>query len=108
LHSALEISSAGYTEHDGVRQFFRDLGDAWGGDIQVEPEAYFDLGDRTLAFHVLRGRGRHSGAEVAMPTSATVVRWREDLMVYFKVFAHREDALSDLGLSEDVLTPIEP
>jgi hypothetical protein len=58
-------------------------------------------------FQVARGRGRHSGAEVTMPI-AGVARWRDDLLVYAKAYLHREDALSDMGVSEDELEPIEP
>jgi hypothetical protein len=39
---------------------------------------------------------------------ALVVRWRNDLVVYLKGYAHREDALRDLGISEDELEPIAP
>jgi hypothetical protein len=39
---------------------------------------------------------------------AQLVRWRDGLGVYFKSCAHREDALSDLGVSEDELEPIAP
>jgi hypothetical protein len=81
--------------------------DAWGGVIRIEPEAYFDLGEHTLAFYALHARGRHSGVEVAMP-SAVVARWRDGLIVYFKAYAHREDALRDLGVSEDELERIDP
>jgi hypothetical protein len=75
--------------------------------VRVEPEAYFDLGEHTLALYVLHGRGRHSGVEVAMP-NALVARWSDDLIVYLKAYAHREDALSDLGVMEDALKPIDP
>jgi hypothetical protein len=78
-----------------------------GGVIRVEPEAFFDLGEHTLFLYVLHGRGRHSGVEVAMP-SALVARWRDGLIVYLKAYAHREDALSDLGVGEDALEPIDP
>jgi hypothetical protein len=54
--------------------------DAWGDEIRVAPEAYFDLGEHTLVFHLMRGRGRQSGAEVTMPM-ASVVRWRDGLIV---------------------------
>jgi hypothetical protein len=84
-----------------------DLEETWGDEIRIEPEAYFDLGDHTLAFLVLQGRGRHSGVEVVMPT-AQVFRWRDGLVVYFKGYAHRQDALRDLSVSEDELEPIEP
>ena len=72
-----------------------------------QPEAYFDLRERTLIFYVLHGRGKHSGVEVAMPV-ATVFTWRDGLIVYFKGYADREDALSELGVSEDELERIEP
>ena len=108
LHSAFAALGGGvHSGHDGVREYFRELEDAWGDEIRGEIEAFFDLGEDTLAFYVLHGRGRQSGAEVAMPL-AQVVRWRDGLVVYFKVYAHREDALSDLGVSEDSLEPIEP
>jgi hypothetical protein len=68
---------------------------------------YFDLGEHTLAFDVLHGRGRHSGAEVALP-GAAVTRWRDRQCVYFKAYAHREEALGDLGVSEDALELIAP
>jgi ketosteroid isomerase-like protein len=101
------VGGAVYHGHDELRSWQRDLGDAWA-EIRLEPEAFFDLGDeRTLGFVVVRGRGKHSGVEVAMPT-ANVARWRDGLIVYLKAYAHREDALSDLGVTEDELTPIDP
>jgi ketosteroid isomerase-like protein len=90
-----------------MRRYFGDLAEAWGDEIRLEPEAYFDLGEHTLAFSTSRGRGRHSGAEVAMPV-ASAARWRDGRMVYLKGYAHREDALRDLGVSEDELEPVEP
>ena len=108
FHSAFSaVGGAVYHGHDGLRTFFRDFEDAWGGAVRAEPEAYFDFGDHTLALYVLHGRGRHSGVEVAMP-NAFVARWREQLIVYLKAYAHREDALADLGVSEAELKPIEP
>jgi ketosteroid isomerase-like protein len=95
-----------YHGHDGLRNWFGQLDDAWE-ELQIEPEAYFDLGEQTLLFYVLRGRGRHSGAEVAMQGSH-VCRWRDGLGVYSKQYSQREDALSDLGISEDALKPIAP
>jgi hypothetical protein len=37
------------------------------------------IGERTLAFNFLQGRGRHSGADVDM-ASAQMVMWREDAL----------------------------
>jgi hypothetical protein len=108
FHSTFSVVGGVYHGRDGIREYLRDQEDAWGGDIlHVEPQAYFDLGEHTLAFFVLHGHGGHSGAEVAMPI-AQVARWREDLIVYCKSYTNREDALSDLGVSEDELEAIAP
>jgi ketosteroid isomerase-like protein len=107
LHSAFAaVGGAVYHGHEGLREYFRDLEDAWGGAVQVEPEAYFDLDEDTLVFYSLHGRGRQSGVDVAMPV-ALVASWRDDLVVRLSAYAHREDALSDLGVSEDVLERID-
>jgi ketosteroid isomerase-like protein len=95
------IGGAVYHGHDGVRSWLRDIEEAWS-EFRVESEMYFDLGEDTLAFVVLHGRGRQSGAEVVM-AYAQVMRWHPGCCVYFKAYAHREDALSDLGVSEEAL-----
>jgi ketosteroid isomerase-like protein len=100
------LGTAVYHGHDGLRSWFGQLDDAWEA-LRTEPEAYFDLGEQTLAFGVTHGRGRHSGAEVAIQ-GATVLRWRDGLIVYAKSYAQKEEALSDLGVSEDELEPIAP
>ena len=100
------VGGAIYHGHDGLRGWHRDLDEAWD-EIRVEPEAYFDLSENTLAFNLLHGRGSHSGVEVAMPM-AYLARYRNGLMVHMKAYMHREDALSDLGVSEDELERIEP
>jgi ketosteroid isomerase-like protein len=108
LHSTFAaVGGAVYHGHQGLRKYFRDLEDAWEGEIQIEPEAFFDFGEQTLVFNTLRARGRQSGAEVEMPV-ALVARWRDNLIVYFKGYARREDALRELGVSEGALEPITP
>jgi ketosteroid isomerase-like protein len=108
FHSSFAaVGGAVYHGHDGLRSWHRDLDEAWGGDIRIEPEGYFDLGEHTLAFLAQHGRGRQSGLEVAMPITH-VIRWRDGLVAYWKVFAHRADALSGLGVSEDALERIDP
>jgi hypothetical protein len=100
------VGGAVYHGHDGMRRYFRDLADALD-EIRLVPEAYFDLGVHSLCFYVGRGRGQHSRAEVAMPVGI-VARCRDDLIVYLKAYAQREDAMSDMGVSEDELEPIAP
>jgi len=101
------VAGALYRGLDGVRSWHRELEEVWGGGFRVEPEAYFDLGAHTLAFFVSRGRGSQSGVEVAMP-QAQAIKWRDGLAVYLKVYGHREEALKDLGVSDDALEPIAP
>src|SRR3989442_762617 len=80
-HSAFAaVSGAVYHGHDGLRSWDRDLVETWGDEIRAEPEAYCDLGEQTLVLYVLRGRGKHSGVEIAMP-NASVLRWRDGLIV---------------------------
>jgi ketosteroid isomerase-like protein len=101
------VGGATYRGHAELRRYLRDLTDAWGDEIRIEPETLFDLGEHTLLFHTFHGRGRQSGAEVAMPL-ALVARWRNGLIVSMKSYVDREDALRDLGVSEDELEPIAP
>jgi ketosteroid isomerase-like protein len=102
------VGGAVYQGHDGMRAWFRDLADAWGDELRSELEAFFDLGeDKLLTFYVLHARGRQSGVEVTLPV-ASVARTRGGLFVYFKAYAHRGDALEELGISEDALEPIAP
>ena len=102
-----EVGGAVYHAHDGVQRWQRDLEESFGGGIRVEPRAYFDLGERTLVFAVLHGRGGQSGVEVAMEAFG-VATWRNNVCVSFKAYPRKEDALSDVGVSEDELEPIAP
>ncbi len=105
LHSTVTVpGGAVYHGHDGVRRWHQDLEDGWGDGLSVEAEAYFDLGEHTITFHVLHGRGRQSDAEVAMP-AAHLCRWRDGQIIFFKGYSRREDALRDLGISDDELGP---
>jgi ketosteroid isomerase-like protein len=106
FHSVIAAVGGGvYHRHEGLRRYYQDLEDVWGEETRVEPEAYFDLGESVLVFHLMHGRGRHSGLEIAL-AAAQVAKWRGGLLVYFKGYVRREDALSDLGVSVDELEPI--
>ena len=101
------VGGATYRGHDQLPNYFRDLKDACGDEIRIEPEVSFDLGEHSLLYLLFHGRGRQSGAAVAMPV-ALVARWRDGLIVYMRSYSDRADALSDLGVSEDELDPIDP
>jgi ketosteroid isomerase-like protein len=66
LISAMTGKSSVYRGHEGARQFIRDLDDAFV-EFQVEISEVRDLGDRTLSFGHLHGRGKASGADVESP-----------------------------------------
>jgi ketosteroid isomerase-like protein len=112
-HPRIEVHSAfatpggsDYNGHDGVRRWHRKLDETWGDGFWLEPEAFFDLGEDCLCFGVLHGRGRQSGVTVDMP-NAQVARFHDGLIVYMKVYIHREDAISELGVSEETLVPVK-
>ena len=106
LHAMPAPRGGVYRGHEGLRAWHRDLEEAWG-EIRVDPEAYFDLGECTAGFFVLRARGAQSDAHVTMH-SASVVRWRDGLAVYTKVFADWAEALAELGISSDAIEEISP
>jgi ketosteroid isomerase-like protein len=108
FHSVFEaVGGATYFGHDGIRRNHKDLQEAWGAEIRLDAEAFFDLGEHTLAFYVYRARGHQSGAKVAMPAAA-VARWRDGLITHVTAYSNREDALRDLGVTGDDLERIDP
>jgi ketosteroid isomerase-like protein len=107
FHSSFAGVGEVYRGHEGLRNRHRDLEETWGGEIRTEPEAFFDVGDCTLTLSVLRGRGQYSGVEVET-ADVLVARWRDGLIIYMKSYASKEEALRDLGVSEDALDAISP
>lgn len=101
------VGGAVYQGHAGARRWKRDLEESWGGRYRVEPEAFFDLGERTLMFGIQHGRGVQSGVDVEMEATG-VATWRGGLCISHRAYVHREDALRDLGVTEDALEPIAP
>ena len=105
-HSMLAEVGAIYRGRDGIRRWHAELVDAWH-EMRIQPDAYFDLWEHTLVSGTIHGRGHRSGAVVTMPF-ASVTRWRAGLIVYAKIHPDRDEALRDLGVSEDELEPIDP
>jgi ketosteroid isomerase-like protein len=86
----------------GVEEFrrFRDAG-PWGGSpIHFEPERFFDVDDeRVLVFVRVTATGQESGARVEI-RAAHECTIRKGLLVRFKVYGDRTEALEAAGLSE--------
>ena len=108
VHSVFAaVGGAVYHGHEGVRRWQRDLSESWGGEFRVEAQAYFDFGEHTLVSAVLHGRGGQSGVDVAMPATG-IATWRDGLCVAHKAYPLKEEALRQLGVTEDSLEPIAP
>jgi hypothetical protein len=107
VHSIFAVvGGAVYHGPEGARRWLADLEDAWV-EFRIDEEAYFNVGEHTLAYIVLHGRGRQSGAEAVMPYTQ-VARWHRDRCAYFKAYHDRDDALEALGIDADSLEPLGP
>ena len=79
---------------------FRDSGPWSGSSVHFEPERFFDVDDeRVLVFVRVTATGQMSGAPVEI-RAAHEFTIRDDLLVRFKVYGDREQALEAVGLSE--------
>jgi hypothetical protein len=79
---------------------FRETGPWSGSPIHIEPEQIFDVDDeRVLAFVQVSATGRHSGVAVEVkPAHEFTIR--NGLLVRFKAYRDRGQALEAAGLSE--------
>jgi hypothetical protein len=84
---------------DAVRRF-RD-GGPWGGSpIHFEPERFFDLDDeRVLVFVRVSATGQGSGVPVELE-GAHEITVRDHVLVRFKAYGSRHEALEAVGLSD--------
>jgi len=92
------VEGANYLGHDGVRQYYSDVADAFSAWRNVADEIA-DVGDDSvLIANTFRGVG-HSGAEVELK-SAIVFVLRDRRVVRCLSYPTREEALEAAGLSE--------
>jgi ketosteroid isomerase-like protein len=79
---------------------FRETGPWSGSPIHIEPERFFEVDDeRVLAFVRVSATGQESGVEVeSRPAHEFTIR--DGLIVRFKAYRDREQALEAAGLSE--------
>ena len=86
----------------GVDEFrrFRDIGPFGGSPIHFEPERFFDVDDeRVLVFVRVTATGQESGVPVEI-RAAHECTIRDGLLVRFKVYVDRAEALEAAGLRE--------
>jgi ketosteroid isomerase-like protein len=84
---------------EGVAQAVGELTDAFEG-FSVEPERFFDLGNRVLAFVRLRSRARRSGVPIDA-SFAHVATFRGSEITHWQAYARREDALKAVGMRNE-------
>jgi ketosteroid isomerase-like protein len=79
---------------------FRETGPWSGSPVHIEPERFFDVDDeRVLAFVRVSATGRDSGVEVELkPAHQFTIR--DGLLVRFKAYRDRRQALEAAGLRE--------
>jgi len=93
----LDISDI-YHGPEAVRQYWRDWLGAWE-TVQFEYEL-IDAGDRVVMLIDQRMRGRSTGIEVPLGKYAQVYKFRDGLIVHWKLYRHQSDALKAVGLPE--------
>ena len=92
------IETSVYRGHDGLRSYFEDARSAWE-EIKVRQAEVREVGDQTISFGELRGKGRASGLEVQM-SLAWVGDWRDEKLVRLVTYTNKDEALEAVGLTE--------
>jgi ketosteroid isomerase-like protein len=87
-----------YRGADEARRFFEDLFEPFE-EIVIEPQEFFDRGDRVLALVTVRSRPRGSSA-VVENRIAHLWTVRDGKAIRFQIFPERARGLEALGLSE--------
>jgi ketosteroid isomerase-like protein len=85
--------------HAGIRAWLAKLQEAWGEGFRFEPLSITQGDDVVVVDTLARGVGLGSDVKVEM-TVYTVMRFRDQKIVWSSGFADRADALEAAGLSE--------
>ena len=101
-HAAILLAMGGkrtvYRGHEGVREWLRDLYETLS-EFQAEYPEIRDLGDRTVAIGIVRGRGRASEAQIESP-HGTVTEFKNGKGIRIQTFLDPKDAFEAVGLSQ--------
>ena len=101
-HPLLQVLLGGkatvYRGHEGARELWRDLDEAFT-EAQVEQSEFRDLGEQVMAIGRLRGRGRESGAR-AETAIVWLVDFRDGKAIRVREYLDPGEALEAAGLSE--------
>jgi ketosteroid isomerase-like protein len=72
-------------------------------ELNVEPERFFDLGNRVLAFVRLRGRARRGGVPIDAPF-AHLATFEGSQITHWHAYARREEGLGAVELREKAMS----
>jgi ketosteroid isomerase-like protein len=101
-HSVILASLGGeatvYRGHEGVREMFRELSEAFA-EIHIETPAIRDLGDRIVATGRIRSRGTESGVETESPFGY-VAELKSGKAIRVHAYLDPKQALKAAGLPE--------
>jgi ketosteroid isomerase-like protein len=97
FHSMLGIGGRSYLGHDGIREYFEDIENAWA-EWRVDVERVEEATDGRVAIVMtMHARGKGSGAELA---DRTAHAWtvRDGRLFRNELYREPEEALRELGL----------
>jgi ketosteroid isomerase-like protein len=88
----------GYRGHDGIRQYVRDLNDAWE-IVRAEVDDAIGVGNIALLVGRIHYRGKASGVETASP-AGWMFKFRGGRVLRFRAFREPEQVLEAAGLPD--------
>jgi len=104
VHPDFELKTPGpdvwTTAHgpDEARQTFEDFFGPYE-EVEIEPQEFFERGDRIVVFFLMRSRPRGSSAVVEI-RAAHLWTMRDGRAARLEIFPRREKALEAVGMSE--------
>jgi ketosteroid isomerase-like protein len=84
---------------EGFRRLLVMMRDVWA-EWRVEPERFFDAGDKVVVFTRVVARGSASGVRIELP-GAYVWSIKEARLTSARVYLDRSEALEAVGLKPD-------
>ena len=90
-----ELAGTGLGNLVRANEYLMESFEEWS----IEPERFFDLGERVLVFVCFRVRGKGSGVQVDAPL-AYLITLRDGKVIEWGLFGDRNKALEAAGLSE--------
>ena len=87
-----------YRGHDGIRTLLRLTAETFD-QFRYEVDEWIDLGESVLALARIRARGTQSGA-TGTQSGAFMIQVRNGMIVSYRSYLRREEALEAVGLRE--------